>query len=97
MMSRITAEHVLNEATGGGLPREGDILIRRRKGWAFARLSEEGSTPAYAIANAGTDRAYDANAADGAADLAALKTVVAELADVLATLIADLKTKGILP
>jgi hypothetical protein len=40
---------------------------------------------AYTITNVTTDRAYDANA-----------TTVDELADVLGTLIADLKTKGIL-
>ena len=42
-------------------------------------------TAAYTITNALTDRSYDANA-----------TTVDELADVLATLIADLKTKGVL-
>ena len=42
-------------------------------------------TPAYTPSNVVTDRSYDANA-----------TTVAELADVLGTLIADLQAKGII-
>jgi hypothetical protein len=44
-----------------------------------------GPTPTYTVTNLSTDRAYDANA-----------TTTAELADVLGTLLADLKEKGII-
>lgn len=50
----------------------------------------------YTITNATTSRTMDANAADGAADLAALKVVVAAQADVIATMYADLKEKKLL-
>lgn len=43
------------------------------------------ATTAYTVTNGTTDRAYDANS-----------TSLDELADVLGTLITDLKTKGIL-
>lgn len=85
-MSRTTAEKIISDACGGVLPHEGDLIIRRRNGWSFVRLSQEGNTPAYTAANSTEDRSFDADA-----------TTVDELADVLATLIADLKVKGILP
>ena len=47
----------------------------------------------YTTSNVTTSRTLDANAADSAADLAALKTVVADLADVLGTLVDDLKPR----
>jgi hypothetical protein len=49
----------------------------------------------YAASNVTVDRTFDANAAAGAADLAALKVIVEELADILGTLIADLREKKI--
>lgn len=49
----------------------------------------------YAASNVTADRTFDANAAAGAADLAALKVIVEELADVVGTLIADLREKKV--
>ena len=49
----------------------------------------------YAASNVTADRTFDADAAAGAADLAALKVVVGELADVVGTLISDLREKRV--
>ena len=43
----------------------------------------------FIVSNASAKRALDTDAANGAADLAALKTVVADLADVVATFLSD--------
>ena len=48
----------------------------------------------YTTSNVTTSRTLDASAADSAADLAALKVVVADVADVLGTLIEDLKPRS---
>lgn len=50
----------------------------------------------YTITNDNADRALDCNAVDDDADVAALKVTIAEIADVLGTLINDLILRGIL-
>ncbi|MBU8921793.1 MAG: hypothetical protein KOO63_08235 [Bacteroidales bacterium] len=67
---------------------------------ALAGLQD--SAPAYSITNDGTDRAYSADAAAGAitnppsqAEVENIRDAVLEIADVLATLIRDLKDKDI--
>ena len=61
------------------------------------------ASPVYTPTNVSTDRAFDANAAAGAisdpptqAEVENLRDAVLELADVLATLIADLQDKNVL-
>jgi hypothetical protein len=63
----------------------------------------QSGSPAYSISNDGTDRTFSADAAAGtisptylAADLQRNQTATLEQGDVLATLIRDLKLKGIL-
>ena len=69
----------------------GTIDVRRYKSWHdwFNAITDAvGSllgSSTYTVTNVTPDRSYDANA-----------TTVDEVADVLGTLIADLKTKGIL-
>lgn len=61
-------------------------------------------TPDYDISNDGTDRSFNADSAAGAistptvapAEVENIRDAVLELADVLATLIRDLKAKGVL-
>ena len=58
----------------------------RRTEWVLVDISDlSAPTTTYAPTNVSPDRAFDADA-----------TTVEELADVLGTLIADLKTKGII-
>lgn len=51
------------------------------------------NAPAYTSSNVTTRRSWDANAADAAVTLADLKVVVADLADVVGTLLSDLRTE----
>lgn len=62
------------------------------------------NTSAYSLENVTTDRAFDADAASGAisatptqAEVENIRDAVLELADVVGTLIADLKTAGVVP
>ena len=58
-------------------------------------LTSGGPAETYNVENVSPTRTYDASAAEAAGDLAALKSVVAVLADVLGTLIDDLRAHGI--
>ena len=51
---------------------------------------------AYTMTNVSTDRALDCNLADDDSDVTDLKGSVAEVADVLGTLVADLTAVGVL-
>jgi hypothetical protein len=63
----------------------------------------QSDSPAYTISNDGTDRTFDADAAAGTisspvaapADIQRNQTAILELSDVVATVIRDLKTKGV--
>lgn len=79
-MKTFEAEQILQEAAGGAPPRVGDLLIRGEKGWRFVRFED-----AYTLTNASTDRALDPTTA-----------TLQEVGNVLATLIADLQSAGVL-
>lgn len=71
-----------NPQLGGDLRRAIEPILREH-GYTLNQLIA--ATTAYTPTNVTTDRSYDADA-----------TTVAELADVLGTLLADLQAKGII-